>query len=71
MGTTSASLRDVQLLGSMFLLNRKLGSDCGMLHRPVLGQIEYGLWLITRFGNTDLSFLTCRRLLAMSSWWNL
>ena len=71
MGTTSASLRDVQLLGSTFLLNRKLGSDCGMLHRPVLGQIEYGLWLITRFGNTALSFLTCRRLLAMSSWWNL
>ena len=40
MGTTSASLRDVQLLGSMFLLNRKLGSDCGMLHSPVSGQIE-------------------------------
>ena len=43
MGTISASLRDVQMLGPMFLLNRKLGSDCGMLHLPVLGQIEYGL----------------------------
>ena len=71
MGTTSASLRDVQLLGSMFLLNRKLGSDCGMLHRPVSGQIEYGLWLITRFGNIDLSLATCGRLLSTSAWWNL
>ena len=67
MGTTSASRWDVQLLGPMFLLNWKLGSDCGMLHRPVLGQIEYGLWLITRFGNMDLSLATCRRLLSTSA----
>ena len=68
---TSGSLRDVQLLGPIFLLNRKLGSDRGMLHCPVLGQIEYGLWLITRSRNMDLSLLACRRLLFMSSWWNL
>ena len=43
MGTTSASLRDVQLLGPTFLLNRKLGSDCGMLRFFVIGHIEYGL----------------------------
>ena len=67
MGTISASLRDVQMLGPMFLLNRKLGSDCGMLHLPVLGQIEYGLWLMIKFGNTDLSLGTCGHLLLTSA----
>ena len=43
MGIISASLRDVQLFGPIFLLNRKLGSDCGMLYLLVIGQIEYGL----------------------------
>ena len=71
MGTISASLRDVQLFGPIFLLNRKLGSDCGMLRLLVVGQIEYGLWLMIKLGNIDLSLATCGRLLSISAWWNL
>ena len=57
-GTDSASRLDAQLLGPMFRLNWKLGSDWGILSLPVWGHVEYGLWLILRCGNIDLSFAT-------------